>query len=222
MPANAGTDLPGTAAARAALVSGRAVVVPSPSPLPYGVAATSPAVVNLAKGRPAGQEVGFWVHDDTVWRGLVPVFDLDPAGVATALRLLRRELVTLLVPLRPGSAVPGWLDPSVRAGHALFFGGRWAPLAGLLAGFPLLYLSSANRTGQPPVATAAVAAATFGPDVPVVDGDALRDRTGPYGSTTMVRIGSGGELTVARRGVQDAAHGPDPDTYLRWLRTTGT
>jgi L-threonylcarbamoyladenylate synthase len=214
-------DLPGTGEARKALAAGRVAVLPHPSPLVYGVAATTPHAVNTAKGRPPGQEVAIWLHDDTAWQYLIPALDLHPAALATAFGLLRRELVTLLVPVRADTPPPAWITPAVRDGHALFFGARWTPLTRLLAGFPRLYISSANRTGHPPATTAAAAAAAFGPDVPVVDGDALRDPHRPHASTTMLRIAPEGDLTLVRHGIQDTAHGPDPIGYLEWLRTTG-
>ncbi|WP_051813866.1 hypothetical protein [Kitasatospora sp. MBT63] len=210
-------DLPGAAAARRALDGGRAAVLPNPSPLTYVVAATTPYAVNTAKGRPAGQEVAAWVHAEAAWEGLAPALDLTPAAVGSATVLLRRHLVTLLVPLRAGAAAPDWIAPAVRDGHALLFGARWAPLAGLLADHPRLYVSSANRTGLPPAATAAAAAAMFGGHAPVLDGDALRDPGRPHAATTMLRIAADGRLELVRRGAQDAAHGPDPAAYLRRL-----
>lgn len=215
------TDLCGLDKARNALAAGRAVVLPTPSPLTYGVTATNPQAVNLAKGRPPEQEVAFWVHDDAVWHALAPAFDLRLAALTTAFGLLRRELVTLLIPLRADTPPPVWITPAVREGHALFFGGRWVPLAGLLAGFPRLYVSSANRTGHSPVATAAAATAMFGPGIPVVDGDALRDFNRPHGATTMLRIARGGELTLVRHGIQDTGYGRDPAAYLERLRIMG-
>ncbi|MEV4612705.1 hypothetical protein AB0K43_08890 [Kitasatospora sp. NPDC049258] len=213
------SDLPGTVEVRRALAAGRAAVLPNPSPLTYVVAATTPYAVNTAKGRPAGQEVAAWVHAAAAWEGLAPALDLTPAAIRSATVLLRRELVTLLVPLREGAAAPDWIAPAVRDGHALLFGARWAPLAGLLAAHPRLYVSSANRTGRPPAATAAGAAAMFGERAPVLDGDALREHGRPHAATTMLRIAADGRPALVRRGAQDAAHGPDPAHYLRWLGT---
>ncbi|WP_370346460.1 hypothetical protein [Catenulispora sp. MAP5-51] len=207
-----------TDAAAAALTSGRAVVLPNPSPLTYVVAATGPRLVNEAKQRPAGQEVALWVHDEAVWTELSTTFDLAPGALATALALLRVELVTLLVPVRVDAVPPQWALPALRDGHLLLFGARWQPLAPLLEGFPRLYVSSANRTGQPPAATAALATAMFGPDIPVVDGDGLRDTAVPHAATTMLRIAHDGGLTHIRPGAQDRAHGPDPAAYLGYLR----
>ncbi|MER8184786.1 hypothetical protein [Kitasatospora sp. NPDC094015] len=212
-----GADLPGADAVRRALGAGRAAVLPNPSPLTYVVAAAAPHAVNTAKGRPAGQEVAVWLHADDTWQELVPALDLAPAAVRSATVLLRRELVTLLVPLRADAAAPDWIAPAVRDGHALLFGARWAPLAGLLADHPRLYVSSANRTGSPPASTAAGAAAMFGEHAPVLDGDALREPGRPHAATTMLRIAADGRLALVRRGAQDAAHGPDPAAYLRRL-----
>jgi L-threonylcarbamoyladenylate synthase len=211
-------ELPGVVEARHALAAGRAAVLPSPSPLVYGVAATVPNVVNAAKGRALDQEVAVWLHEDSAWRELTPALDLAPAALARALGLLRRELVTLLVPLHPERPAPAWLSPAIRDGHALLFGARWAPLTRLLSEFPHLYLSSANRTGDPPAATAAQAAAMFATHIPVVDGDALRDPDRVHASSTMLRITAAGDLFLARHGIQDTTHdcthGCDRATYL--------
>ncbi|MCX4775634.1 hypothetical protein [Streptomyces sp. NBC_01264] len=213
------TRLPDTgAAAAAALRAGGAVILPNPSPLTYVVAATAPGAVNDAKGRPTGQEVALWVHDDAVWSDLGPQLALAPAALRTAFALLREERVTLLVPVRPDARPSPWTGPALRDGHLLLFGAHWSPLSALLTDFPHLYVSSANRTGQPPADTAARATAMFGPGIPVVDADALRHPGTPHAATTMLRIGSGGELAHVRRGAQDRAHGPDPEVYLAHLR----
>jgi hypothetical protein len=46
-----------------ALDAGIPTVVPLPTPLPYVVAGSDAAAVNLAKGRPAGQAIGVVVAD---------------------------------------------------------------------------------------------------------------------------------------------------------------
>ncbi|MFF3212644.1 hypothetical protein ACFYYB_18480 [Streptomyces sp. NPDC002886] len=212
------TRLPDTNAAADALRAGRAVILPNPSPLTYVVAATTPGAVNDAKGRPTGQEVALWVHDDAVWSDLGQELALTPAALRTAFALLRDERVTLLVPVRAQARPSPWTGPALRDGHLLLFGAHWRPLSPLLTGFPHLYVSSANRTGQPPADTAARAAAMFGPGVPVVDADALRRPGTPHAATTMLRIGAGGDLAHVRGGAQDRAHGPGPEAYLTHLR----
>lgn len=212
------TRLPDTGAAADALRAGGAAILPNPSPLTYVVAATTPGAVNDAKGRPAGQEVALWVHDDGVWRDLATELALTPAALRTAFALLREDQVTLLVPVRADARPSPWTGPALRDGHLLLFGAHWRPLSTLLTGFPHLYVSSANRTGQPPADTAARATAMFGSGIPVVDGDALRSPGAPHAATTMLRIGSGGDLAHVRRGAQDQAHGPEPEVYLARLR----
>lgn len=212
------TRLPDTGAAADALRAGGAVILPNPSPLTYVVAATTPGAVNDAKGRPTGQEVALWVHDDAVWRALATELALTPAALRTAFALLREERVTLLVPVRADARPSPWTGPALRDGHLLLFGAQWGPLSALLTGFPQLYVSSANRTGQPPADTAARATAMFGPGIPVVDAEALRRPGTPHAATTMLRIGSGGDLEHVRRGAQDQAHGPEPEAYLAHLR----
>jgi tRNA A37 threonylcarbamoyladenosine synthetase subunit TsaC/SUA5/YrdC len=102
----------------------------------------------------------------------------------------------------------------------LLFGARWAPLTRLLVDFPQLYVSSANRTGCPPAATAAQATTMFGIHIPVVDADTLRDPDHPHAATTMLCIAPDGNLTLARHGAQDTANGPDPAAYLKRLCTS--
>lgn len=186
------------------------------------VTATTPGAVNDAKGRPTGQEVALWVHDDAVWSDLAAGLALAPAALRTAFALLREELVTLLVPVRTGIPLSPWTDPALRDGHLLLFGAHWQPLSPLLTRFPRLYVSSAKRTGQPPAASAALTRAMFGPGIPVVDADAVRHPGAAHAATTMLRIGRGGDLTHVRPGAQDRAHGPDPDTYLAPLREATT
>ncbi|CAM5291142.1 hypothetical protein SAVIM338S_00301 [Streptomyces avidinii] len=212
--------LPDTSAAAHALRAGKAVILPNPSPLTYVVTATTPGAVNEAKGRPTGQEVALWVHDDAVWSELGAALDLTPAALRTAFTLLREQLVTLLVPVRADVPPSPWTAPAFRDGHLLLFGANWRPLSPLLERFPRLYVSSANRTGQPPAPSAVRATAMFGPGVPVVDADALRRPGAPHAATTMLRIGRGGDLAHVRHGAQDQAHGPDPDAYLAHLRST--
>ncbi|MFF0391539.1 hypothetical protein ACFYS8_23070 [Kitasatospora sp. NPDC004615] len=219
MPATAPLD---TTAAAHALTAGRAAVLPNPSPLTYVVTSTNPQAVNNAKGRPADQEVALWVHDDTTWTDLTTHLDLTPTALHTATTLLRDHLVTLLVPVRTHTPPPAWTTPALRDGHLLLFGARWQPLTPLLDRFPRLYVSSANRTGHPPAATAPQAAAMFGPDTPVTDADTLRNTDTPHAATTMLRITPDGDLAHIRHGAQDRAHGSDPNRYLEHLRETTT
>lgn len=184
-----------------ALADGRAVVVANPSPMTYGIVATSPRVVNALKGRPADQNVGVSVHDRDEWQAVLPCLDL-PAGWPARVRALLDRRLSLLVPLR--SSHPEWLAPAVRNDYLAVFDGRWEPVARLWDGFPRLYGSSANRTGQRPAATAAEAIDNFGSDAVVVDADALRDSGRQHGASTMVRISSDGELDLHRPGIQDA------------------
>ncbi len=90
---------------------------------------------------------------------------------------------------QPGGAQ--WLPGDVQRG--------WAPLAQLWDQFPRLYGSSANRTGQPPAASAADAVGIVGTDALVVDGDALRDLGSAHAASTMVRVAPDGELGLYRQ-----------------------
>ncbi|WP_305785570.1 Sua5/YciO/YrdC/YwlC family protein [Symbioplanes lichenis] len=183
--------------ARDTLAAGGAVVVPNPAPLTHVVAATSPQAVNLLKGRPADQPVALWCHHDETLDHVLP---RDTAAGAIGWRLLREDLVTLLVPVP--ADVPAWLRPATKDGWALLFGARWAPVAGLLAEHPILYVSSANRTGHAPVASAAAARAMFGDEVPVAAGE--DPEPGVRSATTTVRLHPDGRLEVHRPGAQDA------------------
>lgn len=205
---------------RDTLRAGGAVVVPNPAPLTHVVTARDPRAVNLAKGRPADQSVALWCHADETLDRVGECLDLDARALATGRRLLREDLVTLLVPLR--AEIPGWLRPSVRDGWALLFGARWEPVEPLLRDHPVLYVSSANRTGEAPVATAAEARAMFGPDVPVLDdpgpdvpgpdvpssdvpsSDASGFGAGPRSATTTLRLHPDGSLDLYRPGAQDS------------------
>ncbi|MFE3940216.1 hypothetical protein ACFXPJ_42365, partial [Streptomyces goshikiensis] len=147
--------------ARRALRGGAAVVLPNPAPLTYVVAATRPRAVNEAKARPSGQPVALWAHHAGTRHAVTARTALDAAGIALAGRLLAEEHLTLLLPLRAGARWPDWLAPACKDGWALLFGARWQPLAPLLDEHPVLYVSSANRTGGPPAATPPEALAVF-------------------------------------------------------------
>ncbi|MFE9427467.1 hypothetical protein ACFYNO_31355 [Kitasatospora sp. NPDC006697] len=212
-------DAIGLEGAREALAAGRAIVLPHPWPLPYGVVGTDPRAVNTAKRRPAAQSVAFWAHGPDGRAALAPALALGAAELDLLERLLVDELLTVLVPVR---AATGWLAPATLDGWALVFGGRWQPLDPLLEEFPVLYASSANLTGRPPVADTEEALAAFHPATPVLhlaeppELRAEQRRAAGRRSTTTVRLHTGGHLTLYRQGVQDAAH-PSPEAYLRYL-----
>ncbi|TDC75954.1 Sua5/YciO/YrdC/YwlC family protein [Streptomyces hainanensis] len=209
-----------TAAVRRALAGGLAVVLPNPAPLTCVVAGTRPAAVNTAKERPADQAVALWAHHPATLDRLTDHLELGPDAHRFARRLLAEELVTLLVPLRRPRDVPDWLSPAARDGWTLLFGVRWQPLAPLLADFPLLYVSSANRTGSPPAATPADATAVFGPRVPVLADPAPAPAPATAGplrrATTTVRLHPDARTTLHRHGAQDHPH-PGADHYLDHL-----
>ncbi|MFF1869454.1 hypothetical protein [Kitasatospora herbaricolor] len=208
--------------ARRTLRDGAAVVLPNPAPLTYVVAATVPQAVNTAKGRPAGQAVALWAHHPDTLAALDGALDLDPGLTALAGRLLAVERVTLLVPLRPDAHRPDWLSPASRDGWALLFGTRWEPLRPVLDDFPVLYVSSANRTGRPPAAGPAEAVAMFAPATPVLPAVPLAPAGGgpagaPRAATTTLRLHTDGRLELHRPGAQDRAF-PAPERYLDHVR----
>lgn len=211
-PESAQPTLPGIDEACRVLAAGQAVVVPNPSPMTYGIVATSPRPVNALKRRPLDQHVAISLHDAAEWQRVTPSLDLPPDMLPTIAALMHQRL-SLLVPLRSTRTLPGWTTPAVHDGYLTMFSGRWYPLAQLWDRFPHLYGSSANRTGEPPAACAAAAARTFGSDAPVVDGDALRDLGRVHAASSMLRVAPDGTLTLSRRGAHDA--GLDTDAYLR-------
>ncbi|MFD7908539.1 hypothetical protein ACFV4G_40650 [Kitasatospora sp. NPDC059747] len=206
-------------AVRRALAEGRAVVLPNPAPLTCVVTATRPEAVNLAKRRPAGQAVALWAHHPDTLGRLAGLLDLGPATLRLARRLLDEELVTLLVPVREPGSAPPWLAPATQDGWTLLFGALWKPLADLLEPFPVLYVSSANRTGQLPSPTPADAAVAFGPDVPVLADPVPADTAATRRATTTVRLDSDGRMDVHRHGAQDGGHG-GAEEYLAHLGRT--
>ncbi|MFD8420784.1 hypothetical protein [Streptomyces sp. NPDC059466] len=219
-PRNADVD-----AVRASLSLGRAAVLPNPAPLTFVVAATTAHAVNRAKGRPVDQPVALWTHHPRTTDLVLRALDLAPHAAAAARRLLADERVTVLAPLRHDHTPPGWLDPATQDGWTLLFGARWSPLRAVLDEHPVLYVSSANRTGRPPAPTAVQARAMFPEGVPVLDPAALAGTTPdipgspPRAATTTLRLHPDGRLELHRSGAQDAKH-PDPAAYLRHLRAT--
>ncbi|MET7744302.1 Sua5/YciO/YrdC/YwlC family protein [Streptomyces sp. NPDC005385] len=211
-----GTDL---RQAMRALREGAAVVLPNPAPLTHVVAATIPQAVNEAKGRPSDQPTALWAHHPDTLHAVAAITELDTAGTALAGRLLSEEHLTLLVPLRP-SPQPSWLAPACKAGWALLFGARWQPLRPLLDEHPVLYVSSANRTGRQPAATAADALAMFPATVPVLqlpNHPESGTSTAARQATTTVALHPDGRLTLHRHGAQDRDY-DHSDDYLHHLR----
>ncbi|MFJ5230933.1 hypothetical protein ACIQBJ_13680 [Kitasatospora sp. NPDC088391] len=205
----------------AALGDGRAVVLPNPAPLTRVVAGRRAPAVNEAKGRPAAQPVALWAHHPETRRALDGVWDLPADRLPFVHRLLTEEHLTVLLPVRADAALPGWAAPAVQDGWMLLFGARWEPLRPLLDPHPVLYVSSANRTGQPPAATAADALAMFPPTVPVLpDPDPAPDPVAGVPTTrratTTVRLHPDGTPALHRHGAQDAG-APDAAHYLRGL-----
>ncbi|MFF2380553.1 hypothetical protein [Streptomyces sp. NPDC058108] len=216
----------GVDAVRACLSLGRAAVLPNPAPLTFVVTATTAHAVNRAKGRPAGRPVALWTHHPRTTDLVLRSLRLAPRAAESARLLLTEEHVTVLAPLRHDHTPPDWLAPATHDGWVLLFGARWSPLRPVLDEHPVLYVSSANRTGLPPAPTAARARAVFPGHVPVLDPAALPgtvpDPPGspPRAATTTLRLHPDGRTELHRPGAQDAAH-PGPAAYLRHLRATG-
>jgi tRNA A37 threonylcarbamoyladenosine synthetase subunit TsaC/SUA5/YrdC len=191
------------------LRSGSPVVIPTPSPLAYTITGAQAAGVNTAKNRPASQPVGVSVAH---LNAIAPYLDLADGVLPMARWLCESELVSLLVPVRPGA--PGWLSPAISGGMVFFTSTPWLPeLASIITTFGYLYVSSANTTGERSATTAAEASSPFGDDLLVLDGDAYRDRSRPHGSTTIVRMTEAGDLAIARPGINNEAFGSDLTAY---------
>ncbi len=202
------------ARARAALRAGAAVLLPLPSPLPYAVAATSAAVVNTTKGRPAQQPAGCLVPTLDDVRGCL---DLTDDAFALAGWLADAERLTLFLPVRD-DAVPDWLRPSVSGGCAGLMTACLPPFAPLLRELGRLFLSSGNRTTQVPATTAAEADAQFDGALLTLDGEPWRDPSVEHGSTTTLQVERDGRLLLRRPGSNDRASGGTPETYVAELR----
>ena len=199
----------------AALRGGSPIVIPTPSPMAYTITGTRAAAVNTAKGRPADQPAGLSVTDINV---VAPYLDIAEDVLPMARWLGESEMVSLLAPVRPGG--PGWLSPAISGGMLFFACIPWLPgVAKIIAEFGYLYMSSANLTASRPATTAAEAGEALDDRLIVLDGDSLRDASRPHGSTTMVRITSDGDLTVARSGINNLAFGDDLEGYATDLAT---
>lgn len=195
-----------------ALRSGSPIVIPAPSPLAYAITGTQAAAVNTAKQRPASQPVGVSVADI---EAVAPYLDLAAGTLPLVRWLCESELVSLLVPVRPGT--PGWLAPAISGGMVFFTSTPWLDkTATIIDTFGYLYMSSANRTGRQSATTATAAGQAFDKLI-VLDGDAWRDQTRPHGSTAMVRLSRDGELAVVRPGISSSAFGADLDAYANDL-----
>jgi tRNA A37 threonylcarbamoyladenosine synthetase subunit TsaC/SUA5/YrdC len=202
------------AATAAALESGAAVVLPNPYPLTSVVAAHQAETVNAAKGRPADQAVALWLVDTDLWAAFALGLALDRGTAELARTLLIEERLTAFLPIDRAHA-PDWVLEATRAEFVLVFGSCWDPISPLLT--TPLRVSSANRTGHPPVASAAAARESFPPDVhvlPATDGAPAAGRS----ATTTVRVTATG-VTHIRSGAQDRAQG-GPAAYLRRLHET--
>lgn len=195
----------------AALRGGAGVVVPFPTPLPYGIAGTSVAAVNRAKHRPAEQPAGMIVRDFT---DVAPFLAVRPDTVGLVTWLCVDQRLNVFVPLVDDA--PAWLaQDRALTGGTVGLMGSWLPgLRGVLDTFGHLYVSSANLTSRPPAVTAEQADGMFGGELLVVDGDSARDPDRTHGSATIIRVTADGGLELARHGVNDADFAGDFVTEL--------
>jgi tRNA A37 threonylcarbamoyladenosine synthetase subunit TsaC/SUA5/YrdC len=180
-----------------ALDAGAAVLLPTPTPLPYVVAGIDSAAVNAAKGRPRTQPTGVGVADFAL---VEPWLALDPPTVILARTLADDLLLNLFLPVTDHA--PTWLRPasSGLVGVTTACTDRVRPLLWRHGGH--LMLSSGNRTGEDVGVTAAHADAAFEGRLLVLDGDDERDSGIPCGSAAIVVVRPGGDLDLARGGIQ--------------------
>lgn len=194
------------------LDSGAPVIMPLPSPLPYVVAGTDAASVNAAKGRPAEQTTGMAVADIAL---VEPYVELDAHSWAFARWLATDRMVNLLLPIRACS--PAWAKPSTSQGWLGLTAACLEEMRVLLDQRGLLYVSSANRTGDRVAVTAPTANAAFAGRLLVIDGDPFRDPAASSGSATMLRIERRGRLSLVRHGVHDAGFAGGTEQFLQHL-----
>jgi L-threonylcarbamoyladenylate synthase len=183
-------------AAAEALSAGELVVVPTETVYGLTSALTESALARLfeAKGRDADKTVTLLVASIEQVRSLV---HLSEAAELLAERFWPGPL-TLVLPLRPGAALPVAVVGSDEHGPTAGFRLPDHPLPRALAErLGPLPLSSANRSGRPAAADAAAAAVDLGESVALVlDG-------GPAGAgipSTVVRLSPEGHITVLREG----------------------
>ncbi|WP_410789773.1 META domain-containing protein [Kribbella sp. C-35] len=198
------------------LRGGGAVVVTNPSPLTYGVVARDARAVNLLRGRPVDQPVAISVHSEAAHDQLFHYLDL-PTDVLATIDFALAERISVLAPIRSDPTMPEWLAPAIKDGWVLFFDGYWGPMAYLWESHPFLYGSSANRTSEAPVTSAAEARAQFPADTMIIDADDRRTPAAAYGARTIIRVAPDGGLTLHRPGIQDQAAG-GPEVLLDRLR----
>jgi tRNA A37 threonylcarbamoyladenosine synthetase subunit TsaC/SUA5/YrdC len=209
-------ELPGLARACAALAAGEAVVVPNPPPMAYGLVATSAWKINAVKGRALDQNVAVSLHDQSVWRRMLPSIDVPVATLKGVVALLDRRL-SLLLPLRADRPCPGWVASAVRDRRLGAFNGRWDATAAVWERFPRLYGSSANRAGEAPAGSARDARAALGRQCVVIDGDGLGDPSRAPAASTMVQLDRRGRLSLYRSGAHDQAWRNRSEAYVRHL-----
>jgi tRNA A37 threonylcarbamoyladenosine synthetase subunit TsaC/SUA5/YrdC len=205
-------DEPGLRQVRRALDASIPVVLPLPAPLPYVIAGSDAAAVNLAKGRPAGQATGVAVADFTL---VTPYVELDEDTLTFARWLSAHELLNLMLPVGEGG--PAWMRPSTSKGWLGVMLGWLGQIRPLLDERGHLYVSSANRTGAEAAVAAATANAAFGDAYLVIDGDAARDQSVASGSATIVRVGPRRQVDVVRHGINDAGFAGDSNRFLQEL-----
>jgi heat shock protein HslJ/tRNA A37 threonylcarbamoyladenosine synthetase subunit TsaC/SUA5/YrdC len=203
-------DLPELARAELRAVEvlrgGGAVVVTNPGPMTYGVLARDARAINRLKGRPVDQPVGISIHAEAAHDQLFRYLDVG-TDTRAAIDFALAERITVLAPIRSDPTRPEWLAPAVKDGWVLFFDGSWGQLAYLWTSFPFLYGSSANRTGEAPVASAAEARRQFPDGTLIIDADHLREPAAAYGAGTIIRVEPDGRMSLHRSGIQDQEAG---------------
>jgi tRNA A37 threonylcarbamoyladenosine synthetase subunit TsaC/SUA5/YrdC len=203
------------ASALQGLDRGDAIVIPFPSPLPYAVAATTRAAVNLAKGRPAQQSTGILLADFEL---ITAHLELASQEIAFAVRMATAEAVNVMLPLR--GAAPAWLTSCAEQGVLGVTLAVHPRVRTLMLQHSLLHISSANRAREPVATTAPAADAAFGRALLVLDGDSQRTADSDQGSSAIVEVRSHREVRVLRPGVQMRRSHLNADAYGQHLERT--
>ena len=193
------------------LERGLAIAVPGPAPFPYVLVAFSAATVNEAKGRPADQPAVLILADLDMASSFL---SLDVETMSYARWLTSSKWIHLLLPVT--GELPQWARGAISKGM-LGVSMAWHPeLRDLLNRRGYLFATSANKTGDMPVGSAAEVDALFQFRMLVVDTDARRDQTRAV-SGMIVKVSNGLVTELVRPGFQNEEAGISAENYTSQL-----
>ena len=193
------------------LERGLAIAVPGPAPFPYVLVAFSAATVNEAKGRPAHQPAVLILADLDMVSSFL---SLDVETMSYARWLTSSKGIHLLLPVT--GELPQWAKGAISKGM-LGVSMAWHPeLRPLLNRRGYLFATSANKTGDTPVGSAAEVDALFQSRMLVVDTDARRAQTRAV-SGMIVKVSNGLVTELVRAGFQNEDAGISAEDYTSEL-----